>query len=86
MSIHQTAGFIAAHFGAIVRCPKYPNSYLRGGNPIAECRAHESAAESCAAGAVGYPERVLHEAINDVIRSSPTTCDLCAAEESWQPG
>ena len=78
MSIHQTAGFIAAHFGAIVPCQKHPNSYVRAGDPDAEYRAHESAAESCAAGAIGYPERPLHEAIDEVIRSAPATCEACA--------
>jgi hypothetical protein len=86
MSIHGTAGFIAAHFGAILPCPKHPNSYIRGSDPTAEYRAHESAAESCAAGAIGYPERALHEAIDGVIRSTPTACDLCAADRARSSG
>jgi|RhiMethySRZTD1v2_1073278.scaffolds.fasta_scaffold676025_3 hypothetical protein len=80
MSIHQTAGFIAAHFGAIARCEKHPDCYTRAGDTAAGYRAHESAAESCAAGAIGYPEKALHEAIDDVIRSAPTTCELCASK------
>ena len=80
MSIHQTAGFIAAHFEAIVPCQKHPNSYVRAGDPDAEYRAHESAPESCAAGAIGFPEKALHEAIDQVIRSAPATCELCTAE------
>jgi hypothetical protein len=80
MSIRQTAGFIAAHFGAIGPCPKHPDSYIRLGDADAEYRAHESAAESCACGAIGYPEGALHEAIDDVIRSAPKTCELCATE------
>jgi hypothetical protein len=80
MSIHQTAGFVAAHSGAIVPCPKHPSRYMRSGDAAAEYRAHESAAESCAAGAIGYAEKALHEAIDDVIRSAPATCERCAAE------
>ena len=80
MPIHETAGFIAAHFGAIVPCPKHPDSYMRAGEADAEHRAHELAAESCSVGAIGYPAAALHQAIDDIIRSAPTTCALCSAE------
>jgi hypothetical protein len=79
MSIDRTAGFIAARTGAIVPCRKHPECYVRAGDAAAERRAHASAAESCAAGAVGYPENDLHEAIDAVIRSTPGTCEQCAA-------
>jgi hypothetical protein len=80
MLLRQTAAFIAAHFGAIVPCPKHPGRYMRAGDAEAEYRAHESAAESVAAGAIGFPEKALHEAIDDVIRSAPATCELCETE------
>ena len=80
MLLHQTAGFVAAQAGAIVPCQKHPGSYMRAGDAEAEYRAHESAAESCAAGAIGFPEKALHEAIDDVIRSAPGACELCATE------
>jgi hypothetical protein len=80
MLLHQTASFVAAHAGAIVPCQMHPDRYIRAGDAAAEHRAHESAAESCAAGAIGFPEKALHEAIDDVIRAAPPTCELCATE------
>jgi hypothetical protein len=80
MLLEQTAGFIAASAGAIVPCPKHTDHYMRAGDATAESRAHESAAESCAAGAIGFPEKAVHEAIENVIRSAPRTCGLCATE------
>jgi hypothetical protein len=80
MLLRQTVGFVAAQAGAIVPCAKHPDTYIRAGDAAAEYRAHESAAESCAAGAIGFPERALHEAIDELIRSAPATCELCADE------